>query len=192
MATGETGITTESSPRRRILSAAVGLFYRQGIQATGVTELCDAAHVSKRTLYQLYGGKDELVAAYLELLHERGTPSEQALDRPGLTPRERLVALFDRPDPERFRGCPFHNAGVELTDADHPARPVITAHKAAFVARLADIASAAGCHHPETVGRQLLVLFEGATALATTLNDLSPFDFARPIAAHLVDEAVNG
>jgi AcrR family transcriptional regulator len=198
MSAGDAGPTVgnppalESSPRRRILSSAVALFYRQGIQATGVTELCDAAHVSKRTLYQLYGGKDDLVAAYLELLHERRlVPTEQALERTDLRPRERLAALFDRPDPARFRGCPFHNASVELTDPGHPARRVIIEHKAAFLDRLTTTARAADCHDPEKLGQQLLLLFEGATALATTLGDLTAFDTARLVAERLVTDAVD-
>jgi hypothetical protein len=66
--------------------------------------------VSKRTLYQLYDGKDELVTAYLSTMRERR-----------VVPSERV--LFDEPDPV-FRGCPFHNVAVELTTPGHPALSV--------------------------------------------------------------------
>ncbi|MGZ4193985.1 MAG: helix-turn-helix domain-containing protein, partial [Solirubrobacteraceae bacterium] len=48
--------------RGRILAAARVLLHRHGITATGVAELGAAAHVSKRTLYQHFAGKDQLVA----------------------------------------------------------------------------------------------------------------------------------
>ncbi|MET1075554.1 MAG: TetR/AcrR family transcriptional regulator, partial [Umezawaea sp.] len=101
------------SPRKRLLAASIRLFYRNGIQSTGVSELCEVAGVSKRTLYQLYGGKEELISAYLVHMSDKEVIAvERKLFDDGLAPAARLAQLFDRPDPERFRGCPFHNASV--------------------------------------------------------------------------------
>ena len=50
-----------TSPRDRLLDAAGELFDRQGVGA-GVDALCRAAGVSKRSMYQLFAGKDELSA----------------------------------------------------------------------------------------------------------------------------------
>ena len=41
--------------RERILSASRQLFRDQGINSTGMDQLCAAAEVSKRTLYQHFG-----------------------------------------------------------------------------------------------------------------------------------------
>jgi AcrR family transcriptional regulator len=183
-------VTPPLSPRKRLLAASTSLFYRNGIQATGVSELCEVAGVSKRTLYQLYGGKDELVAAYLvHLRDKRVITAERNLFDDSLPPRARLTRLFDRPDPDRFRGCPFHNASVELTTADHPAQPVIHAYKESFELRIAETAREAGYRDPEGLGRSLMLLYEGATALATSTGDLAAFDSARPIAGKLIEEA---
>jgi AcrR family transcriptional regulator len=51
--------------RERILGASQQLFRDQGINGTGMDQLCAAAQVSKRTAYQHFTGKDELVAEYL-------------------------------------------------------------------------------------------------------------------------------
>ncbi|MDE3130791.1 MAG: helix-turn-helix transcriptional regulator, partial [Acidobacteriota bacterium] len=51
--------------RGRILAAAGELFARQGFNATGVNDLYRAARVSKRTLYQHFESKDDLIIAYL-------------------------------------------------------------------------------------------------------------------------------
>jgi len=105
--------------------------------------------------------------------------------------RERLLAVFRRPPAsEAFRGCPFHNAAVELAGPAHPGTAVIHAHKQAFLRQLADTARQGKAHDPETLGRQLAVLFEGATALATSIDDVAPFDDARPVAAALIEQAI--
>jgi AcrR family transcriptional regulator len=184
--------TTAARPRDRILATTRTLFYGNGIQATGVGELAEVAGVSKRTLYQLFESKDELVATYLAQMSQDGTTGERNLDRTELTARERLLALFERPRlSARFRGCPMHNAAVELADPDHPGRPVIVAHKHALMAKLAGIGREAGAREAETLARQLITLYEGATALATSLDDVEPFDFARSAAETLIDKAVS-
>lgn len=190
MGTPNTDVAPPPSPRKRLLAASTSLFYRNGIQATGVSELCEVAGVSKRTLYQLYGGKDELIAAYLEHMRDkRVIAAERNLFDDSLPPEARLTQLFDRPDPTRFRGCPFHNASVELTTAGHPAQPVIHSYKEGFERRIAESAREAGYRDPEGLGRSLMLLYEGATALATSTGDLAAFDSARPLAKKLIEEA---
>jgi AcrR family transcriptional regulator len=181
----------QPGPRERILATAASLFYRQGIQATGVEELADVARVSKRTLYKLFGSKDQLITAYLERMNQEPVPNERALERADLPPRDRLLALFDRPAAGmHFRGCPFHNAAVELARANHPARRVVRAHKQDVLSRLIETAREAGARDAEALGHRLFVLFEGATALATSIESTESFDYARPVAAALIDKEV--
>ena len=52
--------------RERLLDAAETLFYEHGITGTGVDAVLREAGVSTATLYAHFGGKDALVAAYLE------------------------------------------------------------------------------------------------------------------------------
>ena len=47
--------------RQRILDAAGELFYRVGINATGVERLATESSVSKRTLYQNFPSKTAVV-----------------------------------------------------------------------------------------------------------------------------------
>src|SRR5580658_8707050 len=82
--------------RERILSVAGSLFYREGINATGVERIAQEAGVSKRTMYQHFPSKTQLVEEYLRGIHETGgMPNEKALDEPGASPRNRLLAIFD-------------------------------------------------------------------------------------------------
>src|ERR1700693_5946197 len=79
--------------RERILSASQQLFRDQGINRTGMDQLCAAAPVSKRTGYQHFTGKDELVAAYLRRFDPDVTGG--VFDRTDLTPRQRPLAAFE-------------------------------------------------------------------------------------------------
>jgi AcrR family transcriptional regulator len=178
--------------RERILSAARTLFYREGIRATGVERIAEEAHVSKRTLYEQFSSKEELVEAYLNRIDNTGgPPNEQALDAPGANPRNRLLAIFDSPPAHRFRGCPFHNAAVEAADEMPDVHDIVHQHKLQFIARLTDTAAQAGATDPYQLGHQLAVLFEGALALATALNDTAALIHARSAGQVLIDAAVH-
>lgn len=172
------------------MRAASKLFYRRGIHATGVDLLTQEAQVSKRTFYQHFPSKTELVETYLrEIDAGGGSPPERRLDEAGLGPRERLLAIFDAAAVERYRGCPFHNAAVESAGLLDGVDDIVRDHKRRFGERLAAVAAEAGARDPYLLAQQLLVLFEGATALATSMNDTAPIAHARTAAAQLIDGA---
>jgi AcrR family transcriptional regulator len=183
--------SSSANAQERILSAAGSLFYREGIHATGVERIAEEAGVSKRTMYQLFGSKTRLVEAYLRRIHDTGgMPNEKALDTLGASPRNRLLAIFDSPPADRFRGCPFHNAAVEAANQMPGVHDVVHEHKLQFIARLTDVAAEAGARDPYRLGHQLAVLFEGATSLATSLNDTAALLHARSAAEVLINYAV--
>src|ERR1700723_4601017 len=97
--------------RERILSASQQLFRDPGINRTGMDQLCATAQVSKRTAYQHFAGKDELVAEYLRRFDPDVMPG--VFDRTDLTPRERLLAAFEVPATGL---CPYIAASVEIHD----------------------------------------------------------------------------
>lgn len=177
--------------RERILSSARELFYRNGIRNTGVELLAEHAHVSKRTLYQHFPSKDQLVVAYLrDIAATGGTRPQQNLAVTG-SARDRLLSVFDIATDGRirYRGCPFHNAAVEAADDMPDARELVESQKREFTDRLSGIAAEAGAADPAKLGRQLAVLLEGATALATSLNDTAPLLDAHEMAELLIDLA---
>ncbi|MBS1692779.1 MAG: TetR/AcrR family transcriptional regulator [Actinobacteria bacterium] len=176
--------------RARIERTADALFYRHGIHITGVELLTHQANVSKRTFYQHFTSKTELVEDYLRRIDAAGgSILERRLDLEGLTPRERLLAIFDIPAIDVFRGCPFHNAAVESAGTLPGVDGIVREHKLRFADRLTAVAGAAGARDPQLLGRQLAVLFEGATALATSVGDTAPLVSARSAAAVLIDAA---
>jgi AcrR family transcriptional regulator len=73
--------TAETDMRNRILETADRLFYRQGIRAIGVDTIAAETGISKRTLYNYFPSKDELIIAYLSR-RIRPVP-ESSLPQPG-------------------------------------------------------------------------------------------------------------
>ncbi|MEU9291962.1 TetR/AcrR family transcriptional regulator [Streptomyces sp. NPDC048275] len=180
--------------RERILQAAEKLFYTHGIHATGVAALMEAAHVSTRTFYVHFPTKNALVEEYLRRFEsENPLAAEAVLERSDLTPVQRLLAIFDPPEsdsPTPFRGCPFHNAVVEGAGELPEVARLAQRHKEAFRDRLVATAAQAGAAHPESLGRQLAVIFEGANALAASCDDTEAFTDARRAAKTLLDVAL--
>lgn len=180
---GPQGLRRGRGARERIIGASQQLFRDQGINSTGVDQLCAAASVSKRTLYQHFTGKDELVAEGLRRFDPDILP--EVFDRSDLAPRDRLLAAFDIHSPL----CPFIAAAVEIPDPGHPARKYARDYKKAFAARLAATAREAGAANPEQLGEQLALLLDGASARSRVLNT-DTLATAAAIAAVLVDNAI--
>src|SRR6185436_2079278 len=81
--------------RQRILEATAELVTARGLAAATPAAIAERAGAGKMSLYRHFSGKDELVAEALadRDLHYR----EWLIGDPGNgTPRERLLALFDR------------------------------------------------------------------------------------------------
>lgn len=187
---GPRGVRRGRGARERILGASRQLFRDQGINHTGMDQLCAAAQVSKRTVYQHFTGKDELITEYLGRFDPDIMPG--VFDRTDLTPRERLLAAFDVPKagPDELTPmCPYIAASIEIQDADHPARRLARDYKQAIAARLAETAREAGAADPEQLGEQLALLLDGAAARTRVLN-ADAFPAAAAIAAALIDSAV--
>ncbi|PNH82715.1 TetR/AcrR family transcriptional regulator [Arthrobacter sp. AFG20] len=180
---GPQGVRRGRGARERILTASQQLFRDQGINSTGMDQLCASAEVSKRTLYQHFPGKDELIAECLRQFDPDILP--EVFDRTDLTPRERLLAIFEIHAPL----CPFIAAAVEIPNPAHPARAYASDYKKDFAARLTDTAREAGATDPEQLGEQLALLLDGASARSRVLNT-DTFATAAAIAAVLVDNAI--
>lgn len=186
----EKALRTKSSAVERILETASDLFRREGIRAVGVDTIVERAGVAKMTLYKHFGGKDELVAAYLRARDERWRTSLREITDRYTDPERRLLAVFDAYGQwlvgDDFRGCSFVNATAEFADPSHPARAVARAHKEGLRKHLAAAAAEAGVQDPDTLADQLLILLEGATVTAAIRRSSEPLHSARAVAELLV------
>jgi AcrR family transcriptional regulator len=178
----------------RILAAAGRLFALRGINATSMNDVYLEARVSKRTLYQHFAGKDELVAAYLESVQrDVGAGPQAVLARDDLAPRARLLELFTAlaEQPRPVRVDPFVGAAVEFPDRSHPAHRAAAEHGRRLQQWLTDLARAAGARDPEQVGRRLALLYDGAAIRAFVDDDPAPTADAYAIAAAILRDAID-
>ena len=171
----------------RLLTAAAELFYRRGIRAVGVDLVAEVAGTTKKTLYDRFGSKDELVALYLRRRARRWQEFLAArLD--GTSGRDRVLAVFDALAVwlrDQDRGCAFVNAYAEVGGTGHPAEAVIRTEKdwmhRLFV-RLVDEAGLSG----DVLGPPVHLLYEGATVAHTAGGWPDAVGVARSAAASLL------
>ncbi|WP_455268916.1 TetR/AcrR family transcriptional regulator [Rahnella aceris] len=130
--------TTDSSPesaRDRLLGAARVLFYNNGIAATGIDAIIKRAGVAKKSLYNNFESKAELVATYIEIRHDEWLELYARRVEKAKTPKEKVLAVFQAYDDHAefayehgFRGCGLLNAAAELP-AGAPGRHAVRGHK---------------------------------------------------------------
>jgi AcrR family transcriptional regulator len=187
-------MTASNEPaRERLLAAAAELTYLGGISATGVDAIANAAGVTKRTLYQHFRSKDELVAASLQW---RDTPALDALRRASLKRAQRdrcrpVLALFDAIGAvlqgPGIRGCAFLNASLELSDLDHPARHAARAHLDARRSLIGELLAASDVDQDPELIDELVLLADGTFAVAASRRDPTAARSARRAAARLIE-----
>ncbi|MET9686808.1 TetR/AcrR family transcriptional regulator [Streptomyces coeruleorubidus] len=170
-----TTATSAESPRRitmtpaarRVLEAAARLFYERGIHAVGVDLIAAEAGVTKKTLYDRFGSKEQIVVEYLADRDERWRAFlAERLDAAGPEPAERVLAVFDATHAWAAelspKGCSMVNAHAEISDPAHPAHPIITGQKQWMLALFTRLASDIDPEGADTLARALMLLHEGA------------------------------
>jgi len=154
--------------QERILDTAGRLFYGQGIRAVGVDTIAAEIGISKRTLYNYFPSKDELIVAYLS----RHFVQAKASDRPLL---EQILRYFDWLErwfaSDTFRGCPFVNAVAELGDPTHPGAKMAVAFKEQRRLWLRDALARLNVADPDGLATQVAILVEGAIIAALIRGD---------------------
>jgi AcrR family transcriptional regulator len=157
------------SPRERLLAASDELFYRDGVHSTGIDAVIEKAGVAKGSLYYIFGGKDELVAAYLRGRLQKWRQQVEAAQAGADDPDQKILAVFDAIAdyvslPE-YRGCPFHNAAAEVP-AGEAQQMAIKEYRTWLRQSFLQLAADTGVSDSEALADALTVLYDGA--LATT------------------------
>ena len=181
----------KSRVRDRIMKTASDLFYRHGIHAVGVDTMACEAGTNKMSFYRNFASKDELVAEYLRGEEREGQLWwDETLAAHAGNPRLQVESLFDvlvkSNCEEDSRGCALANAAVEITEADHPARPVIEQHKADMRRRFRRLALEMGAREPNALGDSLMLLWEGAYLSRVTMGADGPVQGAAKAARALI------
>jgi AcrR family transcriptional regulator len=166
------------STRQRILATAADLFYRRGITPVSMEEVAEAAQVSKPTLYNHFGSKEDLVGEALETVDDIHFAwfVEQA-DRYVATGALPALAVFDVLTKwfatESFRGCTFINSSIEVGASNERAQLAVLRHKTRTRQWLRLLCERSGIDGPDRdeVAAQLMILMEGAIVTAAVEGD---------------------
>jgi len=187
----ETEDVVKPRVRERILRTACELFYQRGIRAVGVDAIASEAGTNKMSFYRSFASKDELVAEYLRGEERQGWQCwDKTVAEHAGNPRAQVAALFDLlvtdPYQKGARGCALANAAVEITEPDHPARPIIEQFKAETRRRFRRLAREIGAREPNSLGDALTLLWEGSYLARLTLGQHGPVQGAGKAARALI------
>ncbi len=181
--------------RERLLDTASRLFYAEGVHTVGIDRIIDEAGVAKASLYKTFGSKDALIQAYLQ--RRRDGVTQRITERVGQAddPREKILAVFDAQGAmfaePGYRGCAFVAATAEAS----PGGAITEAAKAFRAwtrAMFVDLATAVGAPDPQTLGRRLHLLYDGANLSARLDRDPAIAADARAAADLLITAALAG
>jgi AcrR family transcriptional regulator len=154
-----------ASARERLLAAANELFYAEGVQTVGIDRIIERAGVAKASLYNLFGSKEGLVAAYLASRHDRTTGRLTEVIECTDDPRQKILAVFDSQAQQYqqpgFNGCAFIAASTEAP-AHGLVEQAADQFRAWIRAMFTDLAEQVGASDPATLGRQLYFIYDGA------------------------------
>jgi AcrR family transcriptional regulator len=175
--------------RERLMDAAGELFYKEGLHAITAERVADQAGLTKPTIYNLFGSKDALV---LKTLQRRGEQIRRHIEERAAAhgdPERKLLEVLNVHGEmlmsDGFHGCPLIIAAVQAPES-REARELAKAHKAWLRGLLTRFARRAGLTSPDVLASSLVLVFEGAAAMAAVQPGEIVVKHARAAARALV------
>jgi AcrR family transcriptional regulator len=181
--TQQPATSAKSSKPQLIVETAYKLFKQNGFYATGVDLIMREAGVSKRTLYQYFPSKNDLVVAVLEYYREQYQHQMDALlDRQNRTPRENILAIFEDAKnwfgDVNFHGCLAVNAMAEYAGKGQTIESACLRFKQWELGLLRELTDELDAEHGEALAHQLFVLLEGMGSIAQVVKTPLPIDMS--------------
>jgi AcrR family transcriptional regulator len=167
----------------RILDAAYALFWRQGFVRVSMDEIAQRAKLTKRTLYQHFRSKDELMASALARSSELALARLEAFRLP-VGSEAMIDSLFGQL--ADWASKPRWSGAGALRLRGHPARAIARRHKASVELWLTSRLAKAGVASSRERAREVALLMEGAMMLMLIHGDLTYAKSAADAAKQLV------
>ena len=185
-----------TSRRDHLVDTALQLFYQDGFRATGIDKVLKESGVAKKTLYNHFASKDDLIVAALDkrdedFMAKMRTTIARLAPRQGGDPRlSRVLAFFDGLDEwlnsDSFNGCTFINASAEYPQSDCPIHRACAAHKERVLDTMESLLSDMPLGDARQVAREVGLLAEGAIVNAHTAGDLGAARVAKAATRRLL------
>jgi AcrR family transcriptional regulator len=158
--------------RERLIAAACDLFYRQGIAATTLAHIAEAAEVPLGNMYYYFKTKDDIVAAVVEARTDEIRSATAALQRRHGSPKARLKALVAMLSESRTtiadHGCPLGSLCTELANSDK-SHPLTAALMQTLLDWTEQQFHAMGRRDARDLALELVIAYEGSAVLTNAL-----------------------
>jgi TetR/AcrR family transcriptional repressor of nem operon len=123
--------------REEVLARAMELFWKKGFYSTSIQDLVDHLGVNRASLYDTFGGKDELFEQAFRLYQESNRRNmvnflnSQKSVKKGLLNLFRNSILQSAGDPD-LKGCFVVNTTTEMVPADQKMKELLTSNRIEF------------------------------------------------------------
>jgi AcrR family transcriptional regulator len=178
-----------TSPREKIIAAAMELFWLKGYHSTSIADLLSRTQLNSGSLYHVFPSKQDVLIGVLEAY--RDGIHEQLLE-PAWgqveDPIEKIFALLQGyrnliVETDCTYGCPIGSLALELHEPDPKVRELIAANFEGWTRAIEGQLKAAAARLPNALDRGALAQFvltvmEGGVMQARTHRDVSYFDRA--------------
>jgi AcrR family transcriptional regulator len=184
-----------SVKRQELVETAMRLFGEYGFHATGIDRIAEEANISKKTMYNHFRSKEELIIAALK--HYDSVARNhfmKEVEKRTSNPYERLLAVFDVTRDwfceKRFFGCMFIKVIGEFADRNEGILQVSREYKRLIAEFIEKLARDAGIADAKEVAASLALLLEGAIVIAQITGNPDSADTARAAARVIIDDAL--
>ena len=183
---------TTTPAREKLMQAAGRLFYANGMNATGIDAITAEAGVARKSLYNNFSSKEELMLAYIDARHDEWLELYEARLSKARTPAERVLAVFDAyidhaesGSVHGFRGCGLLNAAAELP-VDAAGREAVRRHKEQVESILVEHLNALERPDASDAAEHCAFLLEGAMTRAGLEGSTDKLIRARRLAEQML------
>lgn len=185
---------TKSSKREHLIKTALELFSRNGFHGVGIDTILNQSGVAKRTLYNHFKSKDELILAVLRYYDEKFRNFfMRAVEANADSPKDRLLAVFDVAEQwfqqDDFYGCIYVRAAGEYPEDGTAIRNTCREFKGLILEYIRSLAKEAELGQPDQLAEQLLLLLEGAITMAQINRSPVSAEQAKSAAKVLIENA---
>ncbi len=185
-----------SSKREKLIESALELFAKDGFHATGIDAILAHSGIAKKTLYNHFRSKDELILAVLRQYDGQfRNHFMKDVEAMAHTPEERLLAIFDVAkmwfSQNNFYGCMFINAISEYSEEGTAIRGMCKEFKRLMRSYMKSLTDQMGFKDPDSLASEFALLFEGSIVTAQVSEQSEEAaNTAKRIAKILIDNAI--
>jgi AcrR family transcriptional regulator len=170
-----TAIEPQAGKRERLVSAAVQLLHRQGIERTTLADIAKAADVPAGNVYYYFKTKDEVIAAVVDA-HARQIEKTLALiDTRHRAPKSRLKAFVQeftaQSEIAAEYGCPLGSLCSELGKRVEDSSLAVAVLMRLPIEWAEEQFRSLGRPDARDLAVDLMAAYEGSALLANTMRD---------------------